>query len=410
LRADWERPGEQLTVQGNVYTARVGQPEPGSIAISGSDLALGTIEASGVNLTGRWEHLLDNGSTFSLQAYYDRTRRTIPPTLSETLDIVDLQFQHSLLPIGKHALTWGANYRHGRDRVGNTSSVFAFLPEHVNQNWSSLFAQDEVTLGDDLRLTLGARIERSPYTDNEVLPNARLAWKLAPDHLLWAAVSRAVRAPSRLDADAHVPRTPPFLLEGGPGVRSEVADVAELGYRGRPRHDLSYSVTAFHAEYDHLRTAEITPSGTSIVFANGMEGEVSGIEMWGTYQALPEWRLSAGYTAMRDRLRLKPGSVDVAAPNEVGKNPAHTWQLRSALSITENGDLDIAVRHVAALSSPDVPSFTAVDARFGWRLQPSLELSVAGLNLLDADHGEYADIATRSRIPRTVFVQLLWQR
>jgi iron complex outermembrane receptor protein len=113
---------------------------------------------------------------------------------------------------------------------------------------------------------------------------------------------------------------------------------------------------------------------------------------------------------MKDRLRLKPGSVDVAAPSEVGKNPAHTWQLRSALSITENGDLDIAVRHVAALSSPDVPSYTAVDARFGWRLQPSLELSVAGLNLLDADHGEYGDIATRSRIPRTVFVQLLWQR
>jgi iron complex outermembrane receptor protein len=154
---------------------------------------------------------------------------------------------------------------------------------------------------------------------------------------------------------------------------------------------------------------EITPSGTSLVFANEMEGETSGIEMWGTYQALPDWRISAGYTALKDRLRLKPGSDDIGGPTAVGKNPAHTWQLRSALTMAENRDLDIAVRHVAALSSPDVPAYTAVDARFGLRLQPNLELSVTGLNLLDADHAEYGPIATRSKISRSVFVQLLLQ-
>ncbi|MGH8223605.1 MAG: TonB-dependent receptor plug domain-containing protein [Woeseiaceae bacterium] len=409
FRADWERSAEQFTVQGNAYHGRFGQPEPGAIAISGTDLVLGTIEASGINLTGRWERGLDNGSRLSLQAYYDRTERTIPPTLDQTLDIVDLQFQHSLPPITGHALTWGVNYRYGRDRVENTSDVFGFLPGHVSQKWSSLFAQDDVTLRDDLRLTLGVRIERNPYTGNEILPNARVAWKVAPDHLLWGAVSRAVRGPSRLDADAHIPRDPPFLLDGGPEVRSEVAEVAELGYRGQPTPELSYSVTAFHTDYDHLRTVEIAPSGTSLVFANEMEGRTSGIEMWGAYQATPEWRLSAGYTALSDRLRLKPGSSDTEGPSAVGKNPAHTWQLRSALTIAETRDLDIAIRHVAALSSPDVPAYTAVDARFGWRVQPNLELSLAALNLLDADHAENGPIATRSRIPRAVFVQLLWE-
>jgi iron complex outermembrane receptor protein len=409
FRADWERSNEQFMLQGNAYTARIGQPEPGSISIAGTDLELETIEASGINLTTRWDHRIDNGSSFSLQAYYDRTERTIPPTLSQTLDIVDLQFQHSLLPIGRQALTWGANYRYGRDKVKNLSSVFAFLPEDIDQHWSSLFAQDEITLRDDLRLTLGARIERNPYTGNEILPNARLAWKLAPQHLLWTAVSRTVRGPSRLDADAHIPRTAPFLLEGGPEVRSEVARVAELGYRGQPTPELSWSVTAFHTDYDDLRTVEIAPSGTSLVFANEMEGETSGTEMWGSYQALPGWRLSAGYTAMKDRLRLKPGSSDIDGPTAVGKNPAHTWQLRSALTIAATRELDIAVRHVAGLSSPDVPAYTAVDARFGWKLQPNLELSLAGLNLLDADHGEYGPVETRSRIPRTVLVQLLLQ-
>ena len=61
----------------------------------------------------------------------------------------------------------------------------------------------------------------------------------------------------------------------------------ELGYRGRPTPRLSLSVTAFHTDYDHLRTQEIDPSFTFLVFGSGMEGRASGIEMWGTYQAAP---------------------------------------------------------------------------------------------------------------------------
>lgn len=409
FRADWERSNDQLMVQGNAYRGRFGQPEPGAISVSTMDLELGTVEATGVNLTARWERLLDDGARFSLQAYYDRTERRIPPTLDDTVDILDLQFQHSLAPIGRHALTWGANYRHSRDRAESIGPIFTFLPEHVNQDWSSLFAQDQVTLRDDLHLTVGARIERSPYTGSEFLPNARLAWKVAADHLLWGAVSRTVRAPSRLDADSHIPSAPPFLLDGGPNVRSEVASVAELGYRGQPTSDLSFAVTAFHSDLDDLRTTEIAPSGTFLTFANGMEGTTTGVEMWGAYQALPQWRLTAGYLATRARLHLKPGSNDSTATTAAGKAPSNSWQLRSALSIAEDGELDIAVRHVAALSTPDVPSYTAVDMRFGWRLRPNLNLSLVAQNLLDADHGEYGPIVTRSRIPRAVFAEVVWQ-
>lgn len=408
FRADWDRSGDQIMITGNVYDGSVDQPEPGSVSLEGIDFALDTISTSGVNLTTRWNHLLNDGSTLTFQAYYDRTERTVPPTFSETLDIFDLQFQHSLNPIGKHAWTWGANYRYSMDRVDNLGPYFAFLPEDVNQRWASLFAQDEISLRDDLRLTLGARVERNDYTGTEVLPNARLAWKPASDHLLWTAVSRAVRAPSRLDHDAYVPATPPFLLDGGREVRSEVADVFEIGYRGQPAHGLSYSVTAFHAEYDHLRTQEIAPSGTFLTFANEMEGKATGIESWGAYQATPDWRLSAGFTALNVRFRLKPGSNDARAPNAAGNDPEHTWHLRSTLSIAPDRELDVIARYVAELENRAVPSYTALDARFGWKLRPGLELSIVGQNLLGS-HAEYGSVATRSEILRSVFVKLLWQ-
>ena len=160
-------------------------------------------------------------------------------------NLFDLQFQHALPSAGMHALVWGGEYRYGIDRLRN-SDIFAFLP---------------------------------------------------------AAASRTVRAPSRLDRDAFVPSSPPFLLAGGAEVRSEVANVYEVGYRGQPADRVSYSVTAFHADYDHLRTQEIAASRTFLFFANGMEGTTSGVEIWGSYQASPSWRLRAGFTRAFPGLR-----------------------------------------------------------------------------------------------------------
>jgi iron complex outermembrane receptor protein len=408
FRADWNRAGHRVIMHGNAYTGRADQPEPGAISISGVDLPLGTITMSGANLTARWEHLRDDGSGLSIQAYYDHTRRTVPPTFGETLDIIDMQFEHSVLPSADHSVVWGANYRYSMDDVTN-SSFFAFLPARVNQRWSSVFAQDDITLRSNMRLTVGMRMERNDYTGTELLPNVRLAWKVHPDHLLWTAASRAVRAPSRLDRDAFIPGSAPFLLRGGPVVRSEVANVYEVGYRGQPTAGTSWSATLFHNDYDYLRTQEVAPSRTFLIFANEMEGKASGIEMWGAYQASPRWRLSAGYTALRQRLRLKSGSNDISGPNAAGKDPANTWQLRSSLDIGSNRELEIALRHAGARSSPDVPAYTAVDARFGWIPRRNLEVSLTGQNLFGSSHSEYGPIETRSVIPTGVFLKFIWR-
>ena len=116
-----------------------------------------------------------------------------------------------------------------------------------------------------------------------------------------------MRAPSRLDRDAFVPGQPPFLLTGGPDVRSEVAKVFELGYRGQPWRSASYSLTAFHADYDHLRTQEFRLNPTVVFFANGMEGKEDGVETWATFDVARGWRLSAGYSLLDRSLKLKPG-------------------------------------------------------------------------------------------------------
>jgi iron complex outermembrane receptor protein len=406
FRLDFGGSDNHFDLSGNAYHGLEGQPAPGAISVGGSGLALGDVEFSGSNLTARWDGSLASGGNLQLKAYFDRTERVVPPTFSEKLDILDLEFLHSLAPVGRHGVSWGFNYRRSRDRVIN-SQFFAFLPGNLNQAWASAFLQDKVALADSVDLTLGARVERNDYTGNEVLPSARIAWRLSPDHMLWAAASRAVRAPSRLDRDARIPGLPPFLLDGGPAADSELADVVEMGYRGQPTRRLSFSATVFHTAYDHLRTLTVAPAGTYYIFGSDMAGHATGAEFWGKFQATPTWRISAGLITLHEKLHLKPGGVDVTAPAQVGNDPSNTWQIRSSWDMGRSLEFDLAFRHVSDLERNLISAHTSLDARLGWRPREGLELAVSGRNLTGS-HAEYGTLANRAELDRGVVVSLAW--
>src|SRR5687767_15596782 len=126
----------------------------------------------------------------------------------------------------------------------------------------------------------GVRAEHNSYTDWELLPSVRLSYTMTPETVLWGAVSRAVRAPSRIDAELVVPGTPPFTVVNNPRFAAEVAEVGEVGYRGRLGPLASVSLSAFVHRYDRLRTVE--PAGAGLLtLSNGAEGRTRGIEAWG---------------------------------------------------------------------------------------------------------------------------------
>jgi iron complex outermembrane receptor protein len=250
-------------------------------------------------------------------------------------------------------------------------------------------------------------MESNPYTGWEFLPSLRLAWKPEPSELVWGALSRVVRAPSRLDRELFAPGQPPFFLAGGPDFRSEIAKVLELGYRTQPSARVSYSVTGFYAIYDHLRTVEPAGAGT-FVLGNKMEGKTRGLEGWGTYQFSRAWRLSAGALFLTEDLRVKPGSGDITGIAAAGNDPKHQLTLRSSLDLTSEQQLDIMARRVGELPNPRVPAYTAVDARFAWRLRRDFEASATLQNMFDRRHAEFGAAASRLEIERGVFLRLKW--
>ncbi|MEO6462670.1 MAG: TonB-dependent receptor [Candidatus Eisenbacteria bacterium] len=355
-----------------------------------------------------WSRRLGVGRKLRLQAYYDRNDREQPGSIRDALDTYDIEFQHPLAVQGRHRLLWGAGFRRYVDRLENLGPGFAFVPADRTLDYLHAFAEDDIRLGDDADLVLGLKLERNDYTHWEALPTVRLAYRPGTARLVWAAFSRAVRAPSRIDRELFTPAAgPPFTLAGGPDFRSEVAHAAELGYRAQPTPFLSWSLTGFVHSSDRLRSFEPSPDGP--VFGNGLEGTTTGLEAWSKWRLLPWWRVDLGYVEQRRTVRRDPDSGDFTDGSQLGNDP-HRWaSLHSAVELFGGHEFDVWVRHVAALPRPAVPAYVAFDARLGLRLPHGLELSVTGRNLFDDRHPEWGVAPLRPEFERGILAQLRWR-
>ncbi len=395
FRADWDYGATSITLQADAYA---GESEDRGTVMG---LPFGSIEVSGANILGRWARELAAGSRLQVQAYLDRAERDDFLFFRPTADIVDVEVQHTVT-LAAHNLVWGGGYRRAKDEI-NTGFVTAFIPRRRELDWQNVYVQDRLPIGERLEATFGLKLESNDYTRTEHLPSLRISWKPAEDKLLWSALSRAVRAPSRFDRDVYFPGTPPFFVMGGPNFVSEVANVLEVGYRAQPTDKLSYSVTLYHHDWDKLRSGTSLP----VQLENGIEGSAAGVEAWATWQVTRGWQLSGGFSTLDKDLRLEPGSTDpVGVDNETLANDAdYQWLLRSSWDLGSNFALEVNARHVEELPNPAVPDYTAIDASFAWQALPRVAISATAYNLFDEQHPEFGPFPTRSELERALYLR-----
>ena len=387
FRSDWELAGGGLTVQGDAYSAG---------ETSASNLAP---RLNGANLLGRWSRRLADGSAWQLQAYWDQSRRDDAILFRDRTKTFDVELNHSPVLSPDHKILWGAGYRHSQSET--TRTLVLFVPESRSLRWWNVFAQDEIRVGERLRVTVGAKLEHNIYTGLEVLPTLRAAYKLGETRTLWASASRAVRAPARIDRDFRFPAAPPFAIDGGPNFESEIANVYELGYRVQPAAATSYSITAFHHDYRRLRGGTLAPT----FIENRIAGSVEGIEAWASHDVTGFWRLGAGWVELRKSLRADAGSSPTSV-NDLGNDPKRQWKIHSTMTLPRGVELGVAVRHVAALPAPVVAAYTATDVRVGWQVLPGLAVSVVVQNLFDPNHVEFNAVNVASQIPRSAYLSI----
>lgn len=393
FRVDWSPGDAQVTFQGDVFS---GREEPG-----GAPNAV----IGGHNLIARWAQPLGWGA-LQVQAYYDYNTVYVPGSLGDALHTYDLDVQHSFSWGTDEDIVWGGGIRFMHDKFTNTPTI-KFLPPVTNLRVANGFVQDTVSLGRDLKLILGVKVEDDPFVNLEALPSVRLSWKPSAGSLLWAAVSRATRAPTLWDRDLTELSGGQTILGRG-DFQSENLFAYEAGYRAQPLPNLSFSLSTFYNVYSDLRSVEFSNDPNSlVVFGNMMEGETYGAEFWGNWRPADWWQLSGGFSLLKENLRFKPGSSTIGGLQMAGNDPTHQIFLRSSFDLPHGFEFDLDARYVSVLPEPAVPAYLGLNARLGWRMTDALELILSGTNLA-GPHREFNSLAQGIVVQPEGLLTLKW--
>ncbi len=389
-----------------------------------------TSRSDSMNLLGRWQRTLSEADSLSVQFYYDHYQRDML-VLGETRDTADLDLQHSFRLGNRQDIIWGLGYRYTHDQLDNSPFII-FQNTDKGTSLFSGFIHDEISLiPERFSLILGTRLEHNDYSGFEIQPNARLLWTPSNRHSFWAAVSRAVRTPSRGDQDIEyrfrtMPSKPLDLrleIDGNRYFESETVIAFELGYRTEPLQRLTLDLSLFYNWYDHLRVRQeglVASETTNLVLRyplfNDMHGTTCGAEISATWHPFDWWRLQASYSYLYAEMHLDNGSTDyINRDNAASGSPRHQGSLISGFDLGRQLELDLwlrAVEDVDSIDATSIPGYLTMDARLAWKPNKTLELSMVGQNLLQKQHPEYIPefINTApSETPRSIYAKLTWK-
>ena len=425
FRSDWRlAPDHELSVHADYHHGReqTEDLDPNTFARA-EDARL-----SGASLVARWTHRRPGGGEISAQAYYDGYRRDVPDVFADRRDTGDLQFQQRFMvePLAT-ALTWGVGYRASHDDTGGPPRAIIFDPKSRTLESYNLFVQAQRELGEGGELTLGSKFEHTEQTGFEAQPGVRLGWALGENAFTWGAVSRAVRLPNRLDEDVAIFCQPPLDVVlgctpgttvpiGNPDIDSEKLIAYEWGLRAWSEA-FAADLTAFYNTYTDLRSTESSPPPVGS-FANRLDADSYGAELAVTWSPQPWLRVRPFYGFLHIDVDPDAGSTDGNTPRNLeGGSPRHSAGLQLGLAPRSNVSVDAFARYVGEIERQQVPDYTELNLRFGWRALDSLEFALVGSDLLHDSHAEAGTAPSNTNptpgppafeLERAIWLDLIW--
>jgi len=432
FRADCNRsPTESFILHGEVYTGRAGQRlRVPDVTLPGSRTVDDRYTISGYYLMGTWNRQRGN-ITDTLHVYYDHTGRS-PIELTQFRDIVDLSWQQRIQANDRHDILWGIEYKYTSDRTFAGLLMSLQPPSRVDHIFGA-FVQDDITLNDNTRLTIGSKLENNSYTAWEVQPNLRLLWKPNEKSVWWGAVSRAVRMPTRAERSVIIQAYYegmtsglPMIsrIYGSPDFHSEEVTAYELGYRSQPHQNLSLDVSAFYNVYRNLRSfepadpfVETTPVPHLVIpvyMSNKIYGRTYGFEVSARWNVTNNWTLDLGYANITYRLQHAPDSKDPfnLHSDSTSNTPRHQFNIGSHLNLPRGWHLDTYLFFVDRLFGMNfLPSYYRLDVSIGWQVTDRVKMRITLQNLLKRDIREFEHpLWEHDSIPeRAVYGTISWQ-
>lgn len=440
--------GHQMQIEGSLFNGSSNEIFQTIESIGNNVVPV--IKATGLDTSGgwlmlNWSNESESGEGWRLRTYFDKSIRESQaiPDIDQQSFSIDFQYRQYF---GKsHDVIWGLGGRSMSLPLSSESSNIKLIDPNRDWDLFEFFAQDEISLSENLSLVLGSKFEHSEYVDWQVQPNVRLNWRLQNDFSVWAAVSRAARTPSLGERQLNIrlnevsPQiegvptggpTPPFIVSviGSDSFESELLTAYEAGIRGRLSNSIEFDLSIFSFDYDDVRGGSLLnlvckPSDVSVFvdprclatsnyfdaefgLGNNITASTAGAELALQWQLTKSWHLDAAISLFDFDLQ----EVETASPNSYSE-PEWLAHVRSQWSLPNNIEIDVAIRGVDSSSTYAIDTNVTADLRFGWKPAAAFNLELIGQNLLNEgyrEYGSYSLEALPSMVERRVMLRATW--
>ncbi|HEY8607519.1 MAG TPA: TonB-dependent receptor [Noviherbaspirillum sp.] len=284
-----------------------------------------------------------------------------------------------------HKVVVGAEYQrdYRRDQANVDTAPYAVrLDDHRQGYRAGLYAQDEITLRDNLLLNAGVRMDRNDTTGNETSPRVALIHRPAQATTMKLIHGRAFRAPNAYESYYNV------AGDGGqkanPALEAERIRSTEASIEQYLNTNSRVLLSVFRNEVSGLITQVVDPVDGMLVYANLERADARGIELELEQVWTGGGKLRASYSWQdtRDRAtgRTPPNSPrHLAKLNLSAPIPGRPWL--GGLELRYTGRRNTLAGSTGGYLLTNL-TLSAV------RLAPGLSLSASLYNLFDT---RYAD-------------------
>lgn len=290
--------------------------------------------------------------------------------------------QASFAAGASHRLTIGGQAR--RETLEDPS---VNLAGKKSQDHYALFAQDEIVLGEAWELVLGSRFDHHEDFGWEVSPRAYLMFYPAAGWTLKAGMGRGFKAPTLKQLSPEYESRAAMggrgVVRGNPNLNPETNRSFELG-AVYERNGWSAGATLFRNDVRNLietvrQPTCYVPGRTCLEYENVARVRLQGLELTGSVEMSPQWRVSANYTYLDARDRAD----DVRLPDRSRHraNATLAWQPLERLSTRIQYEYIGAQYRSATLS--ERPGYSLWHWYVDYDLSRNLSMHVGIENLAD---------------------------
>jgi len=273
-----------------------------------------------------------------------------------------------------------------------------------DDNTSSLFAQAEYRVSEDLKGVVAARWDRGSLIPNQISPKAAVVWSPMSGHTVRATFNQAFQSPNYSELYLFVKHPISALAYiGNESLVPEKITGYEIGYKGVFGNSLFFSIDAYFNQLKEFVTdlgpglnpkypfpvilqGEVAPR-TIWSYTNAGKVNESGYDVGLNYYLSDSWLVDANFSYFTFEV-VERHPNDILLPN------SPKYRINGGLTYTHTDGHDIAVKvkyvpgfdWAAGIYRGPIPAYTLVNLGGSYRVTSSTTLNLSVSNVLDRKH------------------------